>query len=98
MSKLTYTKLINHGSGRFNLMIDAKVKELIDYYQISSLFTFQHEWESWINTIPLRNTYSITNAFKLKINNGVGKIWKHYTGSDKDPVLIYEIREEATNV
>jgi len=98
MGKLTYTKLRSGGTGRYDLMVDAKVKELIDFYKIPSLFTFQHELKQWIENQPKKNAFHFWNAYRIKVENSVGQIWRHFSGSDKDPILIYEIREEATDV
>lgn len=97
MPKLTYTKLRNNGTGRYDLMVNAKVKEMIDYLGISSLFVFQHEWNLWSSAQPKRNAFHFWNAYQMKVEKGVGQIWKHFSGSDRDPVLIYEIREEVNN-
>jgi hypothetical protein len=93
MAKLAFKKLQNHGNGRFNLMIDHKVKELVCFYGLPSLVVFESQFKTWIETVPQLNGYSIRNAYKMKIANGVCQIWKHYAGSDKDPILIYEIKE-----
>ena len=93
MAKLTYTKLQSPSRGRYDLMVDAKVKELIDWYEISMLLTFAAEWEEWKAGIPDTNAFSFANAFRFNIKNGVGQICRHFSGSDKDPVLVYEIKE-----
>lgn len=96
MTKLQFKKHFEDGS-KFGLMVSAKVRELIEYYNVPSLFVFQKEFNEWINSIPRRNAYSIDNAFRLKINNSKATISKHFMGSDKDPKVYFEIREEATN-
>ncbi|EMS34591.1 hypothetical protein C943_03278 [Mariniradius saccharolyticus AK6] len=98
MAKLTYTKICNNGTGRYDLMVNHKVKELIDGLGIASLLVFQHEWNHWSAAQPKRNAFHFWNAYRLKVEKGVGQIWKHFSGSDRDPVLIYEIREEVSNV
>lgn len=97
MPKLKYKRVLKSDSSKFALMVSAKIKELIDFYEISSLFIFQKEFNKWINAVPQKNAYSISNAFRLKIDNCEGKIWKHNMGSDKEPVLFYEIWEEVSN-
>jgi hypothetical protein len=93
MAKLSYTKLNSPSRGRYDLMVDAKVKELIDWYEISMLLTFAAEWEEWAVGISDTNAFSFRNAYRFKIENGVGQIWRQFSGSDKDPILVYEIKE-----
>lgn len=93
MGKLSYTKLNSPSRGRYDLMVDAKVKELIDWYEISMLLTFAAEWEEWKAGIKDSNAFSFANAYRFQIKNGVGQIWRHFSGSDKDSILVYEIKE-----
>jgi hypothetical protein len=97
MAKLTYTKLRSGGKGRFDLMVDAKVKELIDYYGLSCWANFCVEWAKWISSIKKKNSHPIENAYRISNDNGVGQIWRQYPDLHKDPILIYEIREEVSN-
>lgn len=96
MAKLSYTKLRSGGKGRYDLMVDAKVKELIDFYEISMLLTFITEWEEWRAGIAQKNAFSFQNAYRLKVENGVCQIWRHFADLHIDPILIYEIREVAS--
>lgn len=99
MAKLQYKQLRKGGFGRYDLLVSAKVKELIDYYEISSLFVFQKEFNEFLKGQPKKNGNHITLCYKIKVENSLGQIWRHFSGSDKDPILIYEITEkEATNV
>lgn len=99
MAKLKFKKLANDGRGRFSLLVGAKIKELIDWYQISQIEVFQKEFNEWIQSIPKKNAYSLQNTYRLKefwLDNKV-QIWKHPMGSDTDPVLVYEICEEVSD-
>lgn len=97
MAKLKYTKIRSGGTGRYDLMIDAKVKELIDYYEISSLLIFQREIKQFIESYPKTNAFHFCNAYRVKIEKGILQIWRQFSGSNKDPILIYEIREEVSH-
>lgn len=96
MSSLLFKKH-KSDSSRFGLMVSAKVKELIEYYGTPSLLIFQKEFNEWITSIPRKNAYSIDNKYRLKVTEGKGQIWMHFMGSDKEPVLAYEICEEVCN-
>lgn len=93
MAKLQYSKLANNGKGHFDLLVDHKVKELIYFYEISMLLVFATEWEEWRAGIPRKNGHAFQNAYRLKLINGVGQIWKHFPDLHKDPILVYEIKE-----
>jgi hypothetical protein len=97
MGKLTYTKLRSGGTGRYDLLVDAKVKELIDFYGISMLLTFLSEWEEWRAGIPQKNAFPFTHAYRLKVINGLIQIWRHFADLHKDPILVYEIKEGVTD-
>lgn len=84
-------------SSKFGLMVSAKVRELIEYYDTPSLLIFQKEFNEWINSIPKKNAFSIDNKYRFKVSKGTGQIWIHFMGSDKDPVLAFEIEEEVPN-
>lgn len=97
MPKLTYRKLRSGGTGRYDLMIDAKVKELIDYYQIDSPFILIDELQRYIDSHPKKNAFHFWNAYRLKLEGRNVQIWRHFADLHKDPILIYEIGEEVTN-
>lgn len=97
MAKLNYTKLRSGGTGRYDLLVDAKVKELIDFYELSMLLTFVVEWEEWRAGIKNKNAFPFYQAYRLNVTQGKVEICRHFSGSDKDPILIYEIREEVSN-
>jgi hypothetical protein len=95
MSKLTYKKLRSGGTGRYDLLVDAKIKELIDFYEISLLLTFVVEWEEWRAGIPQKNAFPFYHAYRLNVTEALVQIWRHFADLHKDPILIYEVREEA---
>ncbi len=97
MAKLQWKRLRLLSKSKFDLLVSAKVRELIEYYQVSSMFIFKREFDTWLKSVPKRNAYSLDNAYGLKITEGKGEIWKNFAGSDKDPVLVYEIWEEVEN-
>jgi hypothetical protein len=84
-------------SSRFGLLVAAKVKEMIEYYEVSSLLLFQKEFNEWIISIPRKNAYSIDNAFRLKVENSKATISKHFMGSEKEPKVFFEIWEEVNH-
>ncbi|WP_289030168.1 hypothetical protein, partial [uncultured Algoriphagus sp.] len=94
MAKLSYKKVNHPGSGRFDLLASAKIKELIEFYGISMPLTFVTEWEEWAGSLPRNNAYSFADAYRCKLTEQgtLIQIWKHFMGSAKDPVLVYEIR------
>lgn len=97
MANLKWKRVRMFSKSKFDLLVSAKVKELIEYYKVPSLFVFQNEFNQWLNSVPKKNAYSLDNAYRLKIAKGKAEIWKNFSGSDKDPVLAFEIWEEVDN-
>lgn len=93
MVKLKFTKHINDSSSKFDLMIAAKVKELIYFFAIDHLAVFEKEMNDFIISFPKKNAYSLDNAYKVKSIGNRVEIWKHFAGSDKEPVLAYTVEE-----
>lgn len=97
MAKLQYKQLRSGGTGRYDLLVSHEVKQLIDTYDIHSLFTFQSEFNEFLNRVTVKNGNPITLTYKMKVEKGVGQIWRHFAGSDKEPILIYEITEKEVS-
>jgi hypothetical protein len=97
MARLTYKMIRSGGSGRYDLMISAKVKELIDYYKIDSPFVFIDELQRYIDNTPKKTAFHFWNAYKLKLEGRIVQIWRHFADLHQEAVLVYEIKEEADN-
>jgi len=95
MAKLNY-KFYSQNSTRYALLIRAKIKELINFYEIEFTSVMQSELQTWIDNYPNSNSFELKYAYRIEREGPIIRVWRCFPDG-KEPVLFARIWKEASN-
>jgi hypothetical protein len=97
MPYLSYDRIRHDGQSRYAKEVSAKVKELVDHYGIQRADQFREMMNRWLNEMPRRNQFHITDRYKVVQTGHRVHVLRRKDVFSTDFLHIFEIIEHPDN-
>lgn len=91
MKALHYIRINTANRNQYDLLVSAKIHELVNYYEMTDIHQIKNELEEYINNYPMKNAFPMALAFKFKIEKDELLIYRAFSGSDKQKILVSKV-------